>query len=127
MSRSAAIVLSLALGVAAPVAAGTLATPLLIAKDGETVNCSITNIGTKPVRDVVSEMIVYTTNAGTVAESNGPVELAPLASTGAGDAAGPGVKTYVCRFTFKGSAKLLRANGTIGDLTFNVIDTQRAY
>ena len=113
-------------GPAAPAAAGTLATPIIVKKADQAISCSVTNVGTKPVRAVVSELILYVNNVGTVEKSTGPVDVAPLAATGVGESIDDGVDQYQCRFTFKGSGKTLRGNGTISDFDFNIIDTQPA-
>lgn len=125
-TRILAAVLGLA-GVAAPAAAGSLATPILLKKEGESITCSVTNVGTKPVRAVVSELILYVNNVGTVEKTTGPADLAPLAAAGIGEALGDGVDQYQCRFTFKGSGKTLRGNGTVTTFAYEVLDTQPAY
>lgn len=119
--------LALAFSLATPAAAGTLATPILVKKEDQSITCSVTNVGTKAVRGVVSELILYVNNVGTVDKTTGPTDLAPLAATGVGESIADGVDQYQCRFTFKGSGKLLRAGGTVSDFDFNIIDTQRAY
>jgi hypothetical protein len=126
--RTHLLALALSIGLAAPAAAGTLVTPVLIAKDDETVTCTAANAGAKAVRGVLVELISFANGPGVVAETNnGPSDLAPLETTGAGISAGPGVDLYLCRFTFQGSGKLLRAGGTVGDASFHVVDTQNAY
>src|SRR5262245_21425324 len=86
----------------APPAAGSLATPILLKKETESIECTVTNVGTKPVRAVVSELIFYENSVGTVVKTAGPADLAPLAAAGVGEALGDGVDQYQCRFTFKG-------------------------
>jgi hypothetical protein len=125
--RTRVLAAALALGIATPAAAGSLATPMLLKKENESITCTVTNVGTKPVRAVVSELILYENNVGTVAKTTGPADLAPLAMAGVGEALGDGVDQYQCRFTFKGSGKLLRANGVVMTFAYEVLDTQPAY
>ena len=122
------LALGLALGPATRAAAGTLATPAVGAKDGEFVECTLVNVGTKAVREALAELISYDSGVGVVLASSGaPADLAPNGKTVTTGPAGPGFDPFVCRFTFKGSGKLLRGNAIVIDGTFDVLDTQPAF
>jgi hypothetical protein len=124
ISLGVAFLVSMAL--ATPAAAGSLATPLLLVKTGEVLTCQIANIGAKTVRAVRSDLIHFVGTAGTVEDSTGPADLAPLALSGVGTPVLSGVQTYVCRFEFSGSGKGLRANALVNTGDFEVLDTQPA-
>ena len=124
LSIRVAFLVSMAL--AAPAAAGTLATPIVLVRTDQLVSCQIANVGTKAVRAVRSDLIHFVGSAGTIEDSTGPLDLAPLASSGVGTLLVSGAHAYVCRFEFSGSGKGLRANAVVIDATFEVIDTQPA-
>lgn len=127
--------LSLALG-AALVAAAALASnahaatlitpPAFVASDNH-IACQIANAGTKAVRDLTIEVLRYNPGTSATVEVTGPVgDLAALAWASDGLTNGTVSAVFVCRFTFKGSAKGLRAAALIRDPGAEIVDSYEA-
>jgi hypothetical protein len=123
----APLVASLALGIAGPAGAGTLATPVFYGKVDEFVTCRVVNTGTKSVREILVELVSFQSEPGVAIASSGPADLAPLSTLSVSSAAGSGFYPYVCRFSFKGSGKTLRAGMTKIDGGFVVLDSMAAH
>jgi hypothetical protein len=127
-TRLLAAVLVLASAPAAPGSAGTLATPVFYGKDDEFVTCRVVNTGTKSVREVLVELVSFDNEPGVAIETSGaPVDLAPLSTLSTTAPAGSGFLPYLCRFSFKGSGKTLRAGMTKIDGGFVVLDSMAAH
>jgi hypothetical protein len=130
MARAfAPLVVSLALGIgiAGPAGAGTLATPVFYGKVDEFVTCRVVNTGATNVRNVLVELVSFESEPGVAIGSSGPADLAPLSTQSTSAAAGSGFFPYVCRFSFKGSGKTLRAGMTKIDGGFVVLDSMAAH
>jgi hypothetical protein len=127
-TRLLAAALALASAPAAPAAAGMLATPVFYGKDAEFITCTVANTGTKTVREVLVELVSFDNEPGVAIETSGaPTDLAPLSTLGTTAPAGSGFLPYLCRFSFKGSGKTLRAGMTKIDGGFVVLDSLAAH
>jgi hypothetical protein len=128
MTRALAPILA-ALALAAPASAGTLATPVFFARDGEYLICTVANTGTKAVKDVLVELVSFDNEPGSVVDTNGaPIELAPLSTASASFTPnGTGFDGYLCRFTFKGNTKTLRGGVVKADTGYNVLESAPAF
>ena len=124
--RGLAITLAASLAVAAAAGAGTLTTHPTLVESAHNLTCVGANEGKKPVRNVVVEVVLYNVPPpATVASTDDIVELLPLQYIAAG-ATAAGDNIYLCRFTFPGSGKGLRASGVLRDDLGAVVETQPA-
>jgi len=131
MLRSAFVPLVLStLLLAGPAArGGTLATTPVLLKTGDGIMCIITNTGTKDARAVSVEVLEWDDNGLPVpVTTTTPADLAPLGLVQASDLATELSPVFgACRFTFKGSAKGLRASANVLENGSDLLDTQPAH
>lgn len=124
--RGLAIALAASFPVAAAARAGTLSTHPIVVESAHSLTCLVANEGKKPVRNVVVEVVRYNVPPpATVADTDNIAELIPLQYIAARVVADTD-NAYLCRFTFSGSGKGLRASGVLRDDQGAVVDTQPA-
>lgn len=107
--------LSAALLVSAHAGAGTLSTSPVVLQQNVGILCGLANVGEKSVRAVTLEIVEWdTAGISEIVTTSLPEDLEPLGFRQVTDLATSLTPTVgVCRFTFQGSGKTLRASASV--------------
>jgi hypothetical protein len=115
-----ALALSILLALPSAGVAGTVSTAPLVVHTGHNFLCGLTNLGTKATRAVAVEILEFSSFGGdvTVVATSPVADVAALAAVALDNGYnGTPPVLRLCRFSFKGSGKSLRASATVIDGT----------
>jgi hypothetical protein len=110
-----ALVLALSAGFASAARGGSAASGPFLVRTDEIISCVLSNLGTKPGRDAVVELVRFGTveDGEIVGTSTG--EVAPLTQKLVGLVNQDPPAFYGCRFSWRGGGKGLRGSALLGD------------